>query len=114
MEQILTEINKTPDVLGSCVVAEDGIVIASDLNSQLDGEMIGALISSIIRASKAVIEKMDYGELKGFLLEAEKNKLFFARCKFGFLVIITSPEANLGLIRVELKNAVKKMEGLTL
>ena len=114
MEHILVELNKTQDVVGSCVVAEDGIVVVSDLNSEIDAEMIGALISSIIRASKQAVEKMDYGHVRNFMLEADKNKLFFSRCKFGYLVVVTSPEANLGLIRVESKNALKQLESISL
>ena len=114
MEQILGELNKTPDVQGSCIVAEDGILVATDFNSEIDDEMIGALMSSVIRVAKQAIEKMDYGDIRSFMLEAEKTKIFFARCKFGFLVVITGAEANLGLIRVEVKNAIKKLEGISL
>jgi len=114
MEHILGELNKTSDVVGSFIVAEDGIIVASDLQSEIDAEMIGALISSVIRASRQTVDKMEYGDVKNFMLEAEKNKIFFARCKFGFLVIVTGPEANLGLIRVEARNAVKKLEGIAL
>jgi len=114
MEHILAELNKTPDILGSCVVAEDGILVASDYSAQLDAELIGALISAIVRTAKMASEKMNSGEIKGLILEADKSKFFFARCKFGFLVALTGSEANLGLIRVEIKNAAKKMEGLSL
>lgn len=114
MEQILAELNKTPDVIGSCIVAEDGIIVATDFNSEIDDEVIGALMSSVIRACQQTIEKLDYGGIRSFMLEAENNKLFFASCKFGFIVVITGSEANLGLIRVEVKNAVKKLEGISL
>ncbi len=114
MEHILGELNKTSDVVGSFVVANDGIIVVSDLQSEIDAEMIGALISSVIRASRQVVDKMEYGDMKTFMLEAEKNKLFFSRCKFGFLVVVTGPEANLGLIRVESRNAIRKLEGMTL
>jgi predicted regulator of Ras-like GTPase activity (Roadblock/LC7/MglB family) len=114
MEHILGELNKTSDVVGSFVVAEDGIIVASDLESEIDAEMIGALVSSVIRASKQAVDKMEYGDTKNFMLEADKNKLFFSKCRFGFLVVVTGPEANLGLIRVEVRNAVKKLEAMTL
>lgn len=114
MEQILGDLNKTPDVIGSCVVAEDGILVATDFNTEIDVETIGALISSVIRSARLAVEKMDYGDVKSFMLEADKNKLFFSRCKFGYLVVITNADANLGLIRVEMKNTVKKLEGINL
>ena len=114
MEQILGELNKIPDVNGSCIVAEDGIIVATDFHSDIDDESIGALMSSIIHASKQAIEKMKYGDIRSFMLEAEKNKVFFARCKFGYLIVITGAEANLGLIRVEVKNAVKQLDSISL
>jgi len=114
MERTLSEINKTPDVVGSCIVAEDGILVASDFNSEIDSEVIGALVSSVIRAAKLAIQKMDYGDIRSFMLEAKKIKLFFAKTRVGYLVVITNADANLGLIRVEVKNAVKKLDGLGL
>jgi len=114
MEQILAEMNKTPDVIGSCIVAEDGILVASDFNSEIDDETIGALISAVIRTSRQVVDKMDYGDVRSFMLEADKNKLFFSSCKFGYMVVITGSESNLGLIRVEIKNAVKKLENISI
>lgn len=114
MEQILAELNKLPDVIGSCIVAEDGILVATDFHSEIDAETVGALMSSIIRASRQTIEKLDYGEIRSFMLEADKNKLFFGRCKFGYLVVITGPEANLGLIRVEIRDTIKEVENISL
>lgn len=114
MERILGELNKTPDVVGSCIVAEDGILVASDFTSEIDEEVTGALISSVIRASQSALKKLEYGDIRNFMLEADKNKLFFGRCKFGFVVVITNADANLGLVRVEIKNAVKKLENISL
>ncbi|MBN1903267.1 roadblock/LC7 domain-containing protein [Candidatus Sumerlaeota bacterium] len=114
MEQILSELNKLPDVAGSCIVAEDGILVATDFHSEIDAETVGALMSSIIRASRQTIDKLDYGDIRSFMLEAEKNKLFFGRCKFGYVVVITGAEANLGLIRVEIRDRIKELESMTL
>jgi len=114
MEQILGQINKTPDVLGSCIVAGDGIIVATDFNSEIDSELIGALISAVIRSAGLAVEKLGFGEIRSFMLEADKNKLFFSRCKFGFVVVLTGADANLGLIRVEVKNAVNRLEGINL
>jgi predicted regulator of Ras-like GTPase activity (Roadblock/LC7/MglB family) len=114
MEQLLAELNKLPDVIGSCIVAEDGILVATDFHSEIDAETIGALMSSIIRASKQTIDKLDYGDIRSFMLEAEKNKLFFGRCKFGYLVVITGAEANLGLIRVEIRDTIRQVEDISL
>ena len=42
MYQILEVLNKTSGITGSMVVGNDGIVIAADLNTQIEEETIGA------------------------------------------------------------------------
>lgn len=110
MERILSDLNKTPNVHGSFVVGEDGIIISSDFMTDLDGDTMGALASSIINSTKKVIQKLEQGEIQSFLFETDKNKIFFQKTKSGFLVCITSIEANIGLIRVEMKLSAQKID----
>jgi len=97
MERTLSEINKTPGVIGSFVVASDGIIVASDFATELNDEMMGALTSSIINSTEKATRKMDQGDLVSFIVETDRNKLFFNGTRSGFLVCVASPEANLGL-----------------
>lgn len=110
MESILMELNKTPGITGSFVVSPDGMIVASDYTSEMDDEKLGAIISMIINATEKAMGKLDSGALSGFILETDKIKMFFQKFKLGFLVSIAGKEANLGLIRVETKSAVNKIE----
>lgn len=114
MERTLAELNKTPGVIGSFVVAADGIIVASDFATELDDEMMGALTSSIINTTEKATKKMDRGELVSFIIETDLNKIFFNTTRTGFLVCVASDEANIGLIRVELRAAAQRLntEGL--
>lgn len=114
MERILAELNKTPHVIGSFVVAPDGIIVASDYATELDDEMMGALTSSIINSTEKATKKMEQGELVSFIVETDNSKMFFNSTRSGFLVCLATPEANLGLIRVELRTATEKLNNMTL
>ena len=114
MERILAELNKTPGIIGSFVVAADGIIVASDFASEINDELMGALTSSIINATEKATKKMEQGELVSFIVETEANKLFFHSTRSGFLVCVANPEANLGLIRVEMRAAAEKLNNVTL
>lgn len=109
MERTLAELNKTPGVIGSFVVAADGIIVASDFQSDLDDELMGALTSSIINSTEKASKKMDQGDLVSFILETDRNKLFFNVTRTGFLVCVAAPEANIGLIRVEMRAAAERL-----
>lgn len=114
MERILAELNKTTGVIGSFVVAADGIIVASDFATELNDEVMGALTSSIINSTEKATKKMEQGELVSFIVETETNKMFFNATRSGFLVCIASPDANLGLIRVEMRTASEKLNNVTL
>lgn len=112
MERALSELNKTPGVIGSFVVAADGIVVASDFTTELNDEMMGALTSSIINSTEKATKKMDHGELQSFIVETDRNKLFFNSTRSGFLVCVAGPDANLGLIRVEMRVASERLNNI--
>ncbi|MDK2970326.1 MAG: uncharacterized protein PWP23_81 [Candidatus Sumerlaeota bacterium] len=112
MERTLAELNKTPGVIGSFVVAADGIIVASDFTTELNDEMMGALTSSIINSTEKATKKMEQGELVSFIVETDRNKLFFNSTRSGFLVCVAQPDANLGLIRVEMRAASERLNNL--
>ncbi|MCB2153546.1 roadblock/LC7 domain-containing protein [bacterium] len=112
MERTLAELNKTPGVIGSFVVAPDGIIVASDFASELNDEMMGALTSSIINSTEKATKKMEQGDLVSFIVETDRNKLFFNSTRSGFLVCVATPEANLGLVRVEMRSASERLNNL--
>lgn len=112
MERTLAELNKTPGVIGSFVVAADGIIVASDFNTEINDEMMGALTSSIINSTEKATRKMEQGELVSFIVETDRNKLFFNATRSGFLVCVASPDANLGLVRVEMRAASERLNNV--
>lgn len=112
MERTLSELNKTPGVIGSFVVAADGIIVASDFATELNEEMIGALTSSIINATEKATKKMEQGDLVSFIVETDRNKLFFNSTRSGFLVCVAGPEANLGLVRIEMRAASTRLNDI--
>lgn len=112
MDRLLSELNKIPGVLGTFVVAADGIIVASDFVSDVNDELMGALTSSIINATEKAARKMELGSLQGFIVETDRNRIFFQATRSGFLVCLAGPEANLGLLRVELRSASERLNTL--
>jgi predicted regulator of Ras-like GTPase activity (Roadblock/LC7/MglB family) len=109
MYKILEELNKTTGINGSMVVGQDGIVIAADLHSGFQDEAVGALAASIVSTVKKSMERLSNEELKQITVEADKGKFFFADVGLGILAVTTDPQVNVGLIRLEIKNAAEKI-----
>ena len=110
MYQILEELNKTTGVSGSMIVGQDGIVIAADLNASLQDEAVGALASSIVDTVKKSMVRLSNEDLKQITVEASKGKLFLTNVGIGILAVTTDPQVNVGLVRLEIKNAAEKIK----
>jgi len=110
MYKILEGLNKTTGINGSMIVGQDGIVIAADLNTQLQDEAVGALAASIVSTVKKSMERLSDEDLKQITVEASKGKLFLTDVGIGILAVTTDPQVNVGMVRLEIKNAAEKIK----
>jgi predicted regulator of Ras-like GTPase activity (Roadblock/LC7/MglB family) len=111
MYQILEELNKTSGITGSMIVGRDGIVIASDLDTSLEEEAVGALAASITTNIQKSLDRLQQTSLSQVTIEAGSGKLFFSDAGIGILVVTAARDVNIGLIRLEIRNAISKMSG---
>jgi predicted regulator of Ras-like GTPase activity (Roadblock/LC7/MglB family) len=109
MYKILEELNKTAGINGSMIVGPDGIVIAADLNTQLQDETVGALAASIVSTVKKSMERLSNSSLNQVTVEANNGKLFLTDVGIGILAVTTDPRVNVGMVRLEIKNAAEKI-----
>ncbi len=110
MYNVLNELNKTTGITGSMVVGKDGIVIAADLQESFEDETVGALAASITSNIRKSLDRLDATPLKQVTIEAENAKLFFSDAGVGILVVTTEQNVNVGLIRLEIKNALNNLK----
>ena len=112
MYQVLSELNRTPGITGSMVVGKDGIVIAADLEEAYEGDTVGALAASITSNIQKSLDRLSVNPLAQVTIEADNAKLFFTDASIGILVVTTERDVNIGLVRLEIRNAVSRL-GLT-
>ncbi len=110
MYDVLDDLNKTTGITGSMVVGNDGIVIAANLDESFEDDTIGALAASITTNIQKSLDRLESTPLKQVTIEAEQGKLFFTDAGLGILVVTTEQQVNIGLIRLEIKNAISKLK----
>ena len=109
MYEVLNDLNKTTGITGSMVVGRDGIVIAADLEEGSESDTVGALAASITTNIQKSLDRLESKPLSQVTIEAENSKLFFSDAGVGILVVTTQKDVNVGLIRLEIKNAIGKI-----
>ncbi|MFH1374675.1 MAG: roadblock/LC7 domain-containing protein [bacterium] len=110
MYQVLSELNKTTGVTGCMVVGNDGMVIAADLATGFDGDAVGALAASITSNIQKSLQRLETHPARQVTIEADNAKLFFTHAEKGMLVVTTEKNVNIGLVRLEMKNALNKLK----
>jgi predicted regulator of Ras-like GTPase activity (Roadblock/LC7/MglB family) len=111
MYNVLSDLNKTSGVRGSMLVGADGIIIAADLESQLEDETVGAMSASIVANVSKAMERLKSETPAQITVEADHGKLFLSDAGVGILTVIADKDVNIGLIRLEMKNAIAKING---
>jgi predicted regulator of Ras-like GTPase activity (Roadblock/LC7/MglB family) len=112
MYNVLGDLNKTSGVKGSMLVGNDGIIIAADLDARLEDETVGAMAASIMSNINKALERLNQPNLEKVTIEADDGKIFLSEAGIGILAVITEPQINVGLIRLEIKNAVSQIKGM--
>ncbi len=106
------DIQKTDEINMNRLANQDGVIAVSAFYEgfpvlsvgKADFEHIAALAEDLMRSGAKIAEEMKIGSPDQIILETPDNKLIIAPCRDLFLCVFTTSGANLGLIRVLLKN----------
>ena len=90
LQPILSALNGQYGILGSVLVARDGIVLGSSLPQNVDTAMIGALSATLFCNNDVSIQRMNRGNLTQMTLLTDQGILHFYETKGCFLVVLTA------------------------
>lgn len=112
MEDILEVLNQTPGVQGSLIVGKDGLVIASAGSTEQDPDFLGATTAEIYSSVESGMnERFERGELDMLCMEANGGNLFFKNInEVTYLLVLTSQDINLGLVRYDIRRASQALQ----
>lgn len=111
MENILEELNQVPGIAGSMIVGKDGLVIFHLWEDEVEIDLVGAHTAEIVGSVEALTsESLQFGLPDILTFETEKA-IFFIKSidEATFLAAAVQGNANLGLLRVEVKQAAEKL-----
>jgi predicted regulator of Ras-like GTPase activity (Roadblock/LC7/MglB family) len=70
---------------------------------------VGALAASITTNIQKSLDRLETRPLRQVTIESEEAKLFFTDAGLGILVVTTEKDVNVGLVRLEIKNAIERL-----
>ncbi len=113
LNQILSNLRTSvPEIRGTLVASTDGMIIASNMASG-DPSRMAAMVATALGLGKKICETFGGGTLSETSVSGNEGQAFiYSAGQKGVLGVIVASGANVGLIHLECRDAVKKITSL--
>lgn len=92
------------------LVDRDGMVIVADVPAGVSEERIAAMAAAIAATTQESLDRIGCGPLERMQMDADSGKVFLEDADLGFLVVLTEPSVNIGLVRLEMQAASRRLK----
>ena len=109
VELILQDlIKKVPQIRAAAVANMEGIVMASELGSEINEENFGAISAALVGLGDTVLSELKGGALSEIYVKGKDRMLLLYRISKDYLLALSiTTDASLGLLLVEVRKAAK-------
>jgi len=107
----LDRLNAVRGIRGSVLVAAaDGLVVAESLMEGVDGRAVAALVASLVTRLRRVAGAAGRAAPAFVQLQAEAGAVLAVPCADDLLLVaVAGPDANVGMARLELLEAARRL-----
>ncbi|AFA39953.1 putative distant relative of homeotic protein bithoraxoid [Pyrobaculum oguniense TE7] len=99
------------DVQAVVLARRDGLPVAH-ISPGMDAKTVAALTALALGSLKRVGEELKIGSVRNFIAYYENRVLLAWPAKDLYVIAVASPDANLGLIMLELERLAKRLAGI--
>jgi predicted regulator of Ras-like GTPase activity (Roadblock/LC7/MglB family) len=111
-ESMLSTVLLLPGVVATALVA-DGFPIYQKGEQQVDFEHIAVATEDMVRSGTRIATELQLGSTEQIILETPDYKAIIAPIDDMFLCVLAKADANLGLVRLSIKNVQNNLRDLS-
>lgn len=106
---VLEELEGAGDIDGVAVITRDGLLVSSKLPQDVDAETLAAMSATMFGAAETAVLELKKGSVKRVISEGQDCKLVVVDAGSSAVVVaLVRPDANLGLVLMEIIKAANK------
>ena len=109
MRRIVEDLIRVEGVIGSLLVGKDGLVVSSTLLDEEDAEILGAMSAAVFGEIDKATKRIGVGTLVDAIIDAKDGSILLLEARELILVVITQRTVNLGLVKMEMRRAAKRI-----
>ncbi|SCG86136.1 roadblock/LC7 domain-containing protein [Methanobacterium congolense] len=110
LEKNVSTLNKVEGVDGSLIIDSNGIILYHKLFKRSEVSLFGSMANVITSSSRRLLNSTDQGEIERVLVESKNGKALFFHLGKAKLIVLMNISANLGMVMVSAKRAVKMVD----
>jgi uncharacterized protein len=100
----------TSDIEASAVVSDDGFIIASVLPQDIDEDRVGAMSATMLSLGERASKELNRGDLEQTFVKGKDGYIIMSFVgTSAVLTVITSKDAKLGLVFLEMKRTTEEL-----
>jgi uncharacterized protein len=100
----------SPDIIGAAVVSIDGFIVASVLPSEVDEELVSGMAAAMLGVGERISSELMASVMEQVYVRSEKGYVVLnAVGADSVLVVLTTKEAKLGLVFIEVKRRCQEL-----
>ena len=103
----------TPDIEAGAIISSDGLSMASSLPQGMDDDAYSAMSAALLGLGERIVKELKRGELETVMIRGRDGYIFLTRCSAdAMLTVLTTRQAKLGLIFLDVERAAKELTPL--
>lgn len=110
LKGILAELAGVEGIRGSFLSTEQGATLVSLGKAGADAASLGQSTAAIFRGTRQAVQRLSQGRTHQVLITAEAGQILLVETPKGVLVVLADDKIKIGLLRLALDTAVKKLE----
>lgn len=100
----------SPDIVGSAMVSTDGFIIASLLPSEVDEELISGMAAALLGVGERIASELMGGSMEQTYVRGKQGYVLLnAVGPDALLIVLTTPDAKLGLVFLDVRRRVAEL-----
>ena len=104
---------RSPDVVATALITDDGLTISSALPHELDETRVGGMSATLLSLGTRAAHELRRGGVREVIVRGEEGYIVMVKAGLGVLLLVVANEdAKLGMIYFDMReaiNAIKKI-----
>jgi len=106
----LSETNQ--DIVGAAIVSNEGLMLGGEIPGNMDKDLVSAAFAALVSIAERASQQVELGNLTQLIMLSKNGGALIYPGKKSSLVLLMRPDANLGLILIDVADVVKEIEDI--